>query len=47
MQDGFIEAFSGCREDGCIKEHLFSVLLRIRHLMAAWRNDYFTDRAGA
>lgn len=42
MQDGFIEAFSGCREDGCLKVHLFSILRLIRHLIAAWRNDYLS-----
>jgi len=42
MHYGFIEAFSSCREDGCLKEHLLSILRRIRHLIAAWRNDYLS-----
>jgi len=44
MQNGFVESFNGRLRDECLNEHLFSTLRHARHLIAAWRDDYNTER---
>lgn len=35
-----VEIFNCRLRDECLKEHLFSSLRHVRHLVAGWRRDY-------
>ena len=44
MQNGFVESFNGSFRDECLNETLFSTLAEARSQIAAWKEDYNTNR---
>jgi putative transposase len=44
MQNGFIESFNGSFRDECLNETLFSSLGEARDQIAAWKEDYNSQR---
>lgn len=44
MQNGFVESFNGRMRDEFLNETLFRNLAHARDLIAAWGNDYNTER---
>lgn len=42
MQNGFIESFSGVRDE-CLNETRFSSLAEARERISAWEEDYNND----
>ncbi|GEO83055.1 transposase [Pararhodospirillum oryzae] len=44
MQNGFVESFNGRLRDECLNEHVFGSLRHARSLIAAWRDDYNSNR---
>jgi putative transposase len=44
MQNGFLESFNGKFRDECLNQHWFGSLTQARHIIAAWREEYTTQR---
>ena len=44
MQNGFLESFNGKFRDECLNLHGFGSLAQARQIIAAWREEYNTQR---
>lgn len=44
MQNGFLESFNGKFRDECLNQHWFVSLTQARRIIAAWREEYNTQR---
>ena len=44
MQNGFVESFNGRMRDELLDETMFRNLAHARIVIAAWANDYNTER---